>query len=73
MANAASAVEFCNKDLVEAYSKLRVKSVHKVWDSMIMSTNFIALAAKLEVIKQWLKRNAGLSETTKIEFHLSQF
>ena len=73
MANAASAVEFCNKDLVEAYSKLRVKSVHKVWDSMIMFTNFIALAAKLEVIKQWLKRNAGLSETTKIEFHLSQF
>ena len=52
MANAASAVEFCNKDLVEAYSKLRVKSVHKVWDSMIMFTNFITLAAKPEVIKQ---------------------
>ena len=69
VANAASAVEFCNKDLVEASSKLRVKSVHKVWDSIIMSTNFIASAAD----KQWLKRNAGLSETTEIEFHLSQF
>jgi len=52
VANAAFAVEFCNKDLVEAYSKLRVKSVHKVWDSMIMSTNFIASVAELEVIKQ---------------------
>ena len=30
MANAASAVEFCNKSLVSAYSKLRVESVHKI-------------------------------------------
>jgi len=28
-ANAASAVESCNRGLVEAHSKLRVKSVHK--------------------------------------------
>ena len=29
VANVASAVEFCNKGLVSAHSKLRVKSVHK--------------------------------------------
>jgi len=29
VANAASAVEFCNKNLVSAHSKLRVESVHK--------------------------------------------
>jgi len=29
MANADSAVEFCNRGLVEAYSKLRVESVCK--------------------------------------------
>jgi len=29
VANAAPTVKSCNKSLVEAYSKLRVKSVHK--------------------------------------------
>ena len=29
VANAATAVESCNRGLVEAYSKLRVESVHK--------------------------------------------
>ena len=29
VANAAFAVESCNRGLVEAHSKLRVKSVHK--------------------------------------------
>ena len=29
VANTASAVEFCNKNLVSAHSKLRVESVHK--------------------------------------------
>ena len=32
VANAASAVQSCNKSLVEARSKLRVESVHKAWD-----------------------------------------
>jgi len=51
VANAAMAVESYNKSLVETYSKLRVESVHKVWDGVYMSTNSVALAAKLEVIK----------------------
>jgi len=38
-----------------------------------MSTNSVALAAaELQVIKQWLKKTAGLSETTKIKPFLPQ-
>ena len=40
---------------------------------MSMSTNFVASAAKLEVIKQWLKKTAGLSEVTEVEPRLPQF
>ena len=65
--NAASAVQSCNKGLVEARSKLRVESVHKAWDGMSMSTNSVASAAELEVIKQWLKKTAGLGESTEVE------
>ena len=72
VANAASIVEFCNKGLVSACSKLRVESVHKAWDGMSMSTNSIASATELEVIKQWLKKTAGLSEATEVEPHLPQ-
>jgi len=36
-----------------------------------MSTNSVtSAAAELQVIKQWLKGTAGLSETTKIELFL---
>ena len=52
VANAASAVESCNKGLVSARSKLRVESVHKAWDGVSMSTNFVASVAELEMIKQ---------------------
>ena len=52
VANAATAVEFCNRGLVEAHSKLRVESVRKAWDGISMSTNFVASAVELEVIKQ---------------------
>jgi len=37
-----------------------------------MSTNSIALAVELEVIKQWLKKTASLSENTKVEPCLPQ-
>jgi len=67
VANAATAVESCNRGLVEAYSKLRVKSVRKAWDRISMSTNFVASAAELEVIKQWLKKIAGLAASTVVE------
>jgi len=52
VANAALAVESCNKSLVSARSKLRVESVRKAWDGVSMSTNSVASAAELEVIKQ---------------------
>jgi len=52
VANAASAVESCNKSLVSARSKLRVESVHKAWDGVSMFTNSVASTAELEVIKQ---------------------
>jgi len=71
VANAASAVQFCNKGLVEARSKLRVESVCKAWDGVSMSTNSVASAAELEVIKQWLKKTAGLGERTEVEPRLS--
>ena len=32
-----------------------------------MFTSSIVLAAELEVIKYWLKKTVGLSETTEIE------
>ena len=67
VANAASAVESCNKDLVSACSKLRVESVCKAWDGVSMSTNSVASVAELEVIKQWLKKTAGLGEVTEVE------
>ena len=67
VANAASAVLSCNKGLVETCSKLRVESVHKAWDGVSMSTNSVASAAELEVIKQWLKKTAGLGESTEVE------
>ena len=72
VANAASAVLSCNKGLVEACSKLRVESVHKAWDGVSMSTNSVVSAAELEVIKQWLKKTAGLGESTEVEPRLPQ-
>ena len=72
VANAASAVQSCNKGLVEARSKLRVESVRKAWDGVSMSTNSVASVAELEVIKQWLKKTAGLGEITEVEPHLPQ-
>ena len=39
VANAVTAVESCNRGLVEAYSKLRVESVRKAWNGISMSTN----------------------------------
>jgi len=38
-----------------------------------MSTNFVASAAELEVIKQWLKKVAGLTVSTVVEPCLPQF
>jgi len=67
VANATTAVESCNRGLVKAHSKLRVESVHKAWDGISMSTNFVASAAELEVIKQWLKKVAGLAASTVVE------
>ena len=67
VANTASAVESCNKSLVSACSKLRVKSVRKAWDGVSMSTNSVASVAELEVIKQWLKKTAGFGEITEVE------
>jgi len=52
---------------VEAHSKLRVESVRKAWDGIFMSTNFVASAAELEVIKPWLKKVAGLAASTVVE------
>jgi len=52
MANASSVVEFCNKGLVKAHSKLRVEFVHKVWNSMSMPTNSVVLIVELKVIYQ---------------------
>ena len=37
-----------------------------------MSTNFVASAAELEVIKQWLKKVAGLAAGTVVEPRLPQ-
>ena len=70
--NAATAVESCNKGLVEAHSKLRVESVHKAWDGISMSTNFVASTAELEVIKQWLKKVTGLAASTVVKPRLPQ-
>jgi len=72
VANAALAVESCNKSLVSACSKLRVESVCKAWDGVSMSTNSVVSAAELEVIKQWLKKTAGLGEVTEVEPCLPQ-
>jgi len=72
VANAATAVKSCNRGLVEAHSKLRVESVRKAWDRISMSTNFVASAAELEVIKQWLKKVAGLAASTVVEPRLPQ-
>jgi len=70
--NAASIAEFCNKDLVEACSKLRVESILKAWNNVLISTNSVALTAELEVIKQWLKKMSGPNKTTEMEPCLPQ-
>ena len=49
--NIASVVQSCNKGLVEVCSKLRVESVHKIWNGVSMSTNSVTSATELEVIK----------------------
>jgi len=72
VANTATAVESCNRGFVEAHSKLRVESVRKAWDGISMFTNFVASAAELEVIKQWLKKVAGLAASTVVEPRLPQ-
>jgi len=72
VANAATAVESYNKGLVEAHFKLRVESVCKAWDGISISTNFVASAAELEMIKQWLKKVAGLAASTVVEPRLPQ-
>ena len=41
MANTTSIINFYNKALVKAYSKLRVESIHKTWNNMFISTNSI--------------------------------
>jgi len=41
--------------------------VHKAWNSVPMSTNFVASTAELEVIKQWLRKVTGLNVATIIE------
>ena len=71
--NATLAVESCNKGLVEAYSKLRVESVCKAQNGVFMSTNSVVSVAELEIIKQWLKKTAGLGKVTEAEPCLSQF
>jgi len=48
--NTATEVKFYNKNLVETYSKLRGESVYKIWNNMSISTNYVALATRLEVI-----------------------
>ena len=73
VANAGTIVESYNRGLVEAHSKLRVKSVCKVWNSVSISTNFVVSATELEVIKQWLKKVAGLIVNTVVEPYLLQF
>ena len=70
--NTASAVQSCNKGLVEACSKLRVESMCKAQNGVFMFTNSVISVAELEVIKQWLKKTTSLGENTKIEPHLSQ-
>jgi len=72
VANAATAVEFCNRGLVEAHSTLKVELVGKAWDGISMSTNFVASAAELEVIKQWFTKVAGLAASTVVEPYLLQ-
>ena len=72
VANAALVVESCNKSLVSAHSKLRVESVHNTWNGVFMYTNSVASVAELEVIKQWLKKTAGLGEITEVEPRLPQ-
>jgi len=72
VANTATAVESYNRGLVEAHSKLRVESVRKAWDGISMSTNFVASVTELEVIKQWLKKVAGLAASTVVEPCLPQ-
>ena len=72
VANATTAVESCNRGLVETYFKLRVESVCKAWDRISMSTNFVASAAELEVIKQWLKKVADLAASTVVKPRLPQ-
>jgi len=52
VANTGFAIGSCNRGLVEAYSKLKVESVCKTWNSVSMSTNFVASAAELKIIKQ---------------------
>ena len=39
---------------------------------MFISTNSVASAAELEVIKQWLKKTVRLGESTEVEPHLPQ-
>jgi len=51
VANTASAIEFCNKGLAEACSKLRVEFIYKAWNDISMSTNSVASVAEIEVIK----------------------
>ena len=72
VANAVSAVKSCNKSLVSACFKLRVESVHKAWNDVFISTNFVASAEELEVIKQWLKKIAGFGKDTEVEPRLPQ-
>ena len=46
--------------------------MRKAWDGVSMSTNSVVFAAELEMIKQWLKKTAGLDETTEVEPCLPQ-
>ena len=72
MANASTTVKFCNRGLVEAYSKLRVESVCKVQNGVSMFTNFVVSAIELEVIKQQFKKVAGLTTDIVVESYLPQ-
>ena len=72
IANAGTTVEFCNRGLVEAHSKLRVELVCKVQNGVSISTNFVVSAIELEVIKQQFKKVASLTANIVVESHLPQ-
>ncbi|KAJ3561033.1 hypothetical protein NP233_g10445 [Leucocoprinus birnbaumii] len=70
--NFGSAVEVCNRGLVDSKSNLRVDSIREAYNGISLSTNGVASLTDLSTIKIWLTKAWSLKDSNPAEPRLPQ-